>query len=537
MNKKILFFAVTILALFVTVSATLAQDPEAPVITSTPITTVVIGQQYSYQVTNTPADNGELFYELTTRPQGMTINSAGLITWTPTSLGAFNVVVVVGDEDSQDEQSFTIIVTSIPAQFSANDVILGSPSQKRGENIEGQVWTVTNTGSEAITNIVLTLSGIDSKYQVTTNLTQTTLNGGESMDVLFNAYVPDDQDAGRIRIGTAQLTGNGVSTLTKPILIEAENNLIIDRITVNVGGRKETLRSPGTIDKEAKLGDDIQITVRLKNTHSNLRMENINIELDSLDLDVADGLDQSIRRINKGDTEEVTFRFTLDIEDVDPADAPFTITINVDGEDENGATHGESWDIRLDMDTLSRDVRLVSYTATPSILSCNDRSVRLDYRLRNVGTRDTSNAMVEFKISEIGFGELVRNLEIDEGYSEDFTTTLNFGQTLKDGTYLLEMTIYATTSSSDKTDSEVIPLEVRCGTSKGDTTNNQTTDSNIEMTPTAPVQVTGVPVASSTGTSSSIFKNADKYLIALGLLVLVLLVVVIALAARLIGRN
>ena len=82
-----------------------------PIITSTPVTSATKGQAYSYDVNATDSDGDTLTYSLTTSPTGMTIiSTTGLINWTPTSSGDYNVTVKVSDGELFDTQSFTITV-------------------------------------------------------------------------------------------------------------------------------------------------------------------------------------------------------------------------------------------------------------------------------------------------------------------------------------------------------------------------------------------------------------------------------------------
>lgn len=83
----------------------------APVITSTPVTSATKNQAYTYDVNATDSDGDTLVYSLTTTPSGMSINSStGLITWTPTAAGNYNVTVEVSDGALFDTQSYTITV-------------------------------------------------------------------------------------------------------------------------------------------------------------------------------------------------------------------------------------------------------------------------------------------------------------------------------------------------------------------------------------------------------------------------------------------
>lgn len=84
----------------------------APVITSSAVTSAILNQAYSYGVDASDVDGDTLTYSLTTSPSGMSINNnTGLIIWTPSSLGSFNVVASVSDTILTSTQSFTITVS------------------------------------------------------------------------------------------------------------------------------------------------------------------------------------------------------------------------------------------------------------------------------------------------------------------------------------------------------------------------------------------------------------------------------------------
>ncbi|MGB9714852.1 MAG: LamG-like jellyroll fold domain-containing protein, partial [Thermodesulfovibrionales bacterium] len=88
----------------------------APMITSTPDYMIALGQTYTYDVNST--GNPAPTYSLATAPLGMNINSStGLIEWTPTSYGTFNVVVEATNSVGTDTQSFTIQVLSCPSEM------------------------------------------------------------------------------------------------------------------------------------------------------------------------------------------------------------------------------------------------------------------------------------------------------------------------------------------------------------------------------------------------------------------------------------
>ncbi|MBA7590931.1 hypothetical protein ES708_33075 [subsurface metagenome] len=104
----------------VTVSA-VEPDPEpdpnqAPVITSAAVTSGTVGELYTYTVEAEDLNEDTLTYSLTENPLGMTIvavATTGVISWTPTGAGRFDVGVKVADPDGLfDVQDFKITVTA-----------------------------------------------------------------------------------------------------------------------------------------------------------------------------------------------------------------------------------------------------------------------------------------------------------------------------------------------------------------------------------------------------------------------------------------
>ena len=91
---------------------------QSPIITSTPSTSAKVNQIYIYDVDATDPDGDTLTYSLITKPTGMTITSTtGLINWTPTATGYYDVTVEVSDNGSpikSTTQNFTIHVGQAP---------------------------------------------------------------------------------------------------------------------------------------------------------------------------------------------------------------------------------------------------------------------------------------------------------------------------------------------------------------------------------------------------------------------------------------
>jgi hypothetical protein len=112
MIRRYFLFIFLISLLFFMGCSTTVPTNQAPTINSIPITSTLIGELYTYDVEATDGDGDTLTYSLTSNPGGMTIDSAtGVITWTPTMFGNYNVGLEVSDGDLSDTQSFTLGVT------------------------------------------------------------------------------------------------------------------------------------------------------------------------------------------------------------------------------------------------------------------------------------------------------------------------------------------------------------------------------------------------------------------------------------------
>ena len=132
LDKKtaLLIFSMFLLVILV-VGCNPSGPVQTPIITSTPITLATVNQTYTYNVTATDPDGNTLSFSLTISPAGMTINSTtGLIDWTPTALGDYDVTVEVSDNGSPVEsitQSFTIQVEEDQEPTSHTPTITSTP--------------------------------------------------------------------------------------------------------------------------------------------------------------------------------------------------------------------------------------------------------------------------------------------------------------------------------------------------------------------------------------------------------------------------
>ncbi len=93
----------------------LSNGPRPPTITTFPVAEAVINQPYIYQ----PGvySDGTPSWQLLSGPQGMEIDPAtGTLTWTPDTLGTYEVAIQVNDENGSDLQEYQLRVQIGPTQ-------------------------------------------------------------------------------------------------------------------------------------------------------------------------------------------------------------------------------------------------------------------------------------------------------------------------------------------------------------------------------------------------------------------------------------
>ena len=207
-----------------------------PVITPIPYATITLGETFSYTVDAADPDGDDLTYTLLTgSPPDMTIDeNSGLISWTPTSTGSFEVTIEVSDGKSSDTKSFTLTVSPAligPSNINLTPLIatvgveyIGTVTATPGDNTAltfslvdtpsgmeistaGVItWTPTVAGDQAVTVDVTDGAGLSDSESfiivvstanhapVITPISKTTVTAGETFTYTVEAADPDGDD-------------------------------------------------------------------------------------------------------------------------------------------------------------------------------------------------------------------------------------------------------------------------------------------------------------------------------------------------------
>ncbi|MDZ4699041.1 MAG: putative Ig domain-containing protein [Rhodothermales bacterium] len=186
---------------------TVADAFAPPEIVSTAVTSVVLGQSYSYDVeaNGNPAPT----YAFDDAPTGMTIDAtSGLIAWTPDTVGTYDVSVRATNTQGSDQQSFTISV-SLP---------LGEPNFTSSPGLEATVGQNYSYDANATGNPTPTFALTDGPPGMTLNATSGQI-----------AWTPAAAGSFNVSILASNSQGEDVQSFT----IQASEPLVAPGITSN----------------------------------------------------------------------------------------------------------------------------------------------------------------------------------------------------------------------------------------------------------------------------------------------------------------
>lgn len=180
---------------------------QPPIITSTPGTSGVVGDLYTYQIEDTGTAPVSYAFTTTTYipPTGMSINSNGLISWTPTSgqNTAYTIEIEVKNAFGLDTQQFTIDVTERP------DITSSAP-------LTAVINTLYNYQIVASGDTPITYALTDTTFTPPTGMT---INGS---GLISWTPIPAQEGAHTIEVQAVNASGVDTQQFTIQVYVPAE---------------------------------------------------------------------------------------------------------------------------------------------------------------------------------------------------------------------------------------------------------------------------------------------------------------------------
>ena len=377
-----------------------------------------------------------------------------------------------------------------------NQILLGDDNERasnpEADDVEDRVAEVTtsialqNTFNETIGNLtvqIIPASGFPiTKTQLVVTSLPSSINAGDTINVIINGVLPADLDAvdsrkldeSAFEVATLTFSGdtsNGTFTKTVTVEMQRENQLEIDDVDVCVNSQCVGVDDGDDVEN-IRPGDRIEFTFTVENKFSDSDAEDLDIEdveleweIDDDDLDEDD--DEDLGDLSADDQEEESFAFTIDD---DVSAGSYTVTARVFGRDENGALHGQEIEFDLDVERDRHDITLRRVTVSPSVLSCVGTGVvTFNVAYVNIGRDDEDDTLISVENDALGITEQVGPLQLDEDDSRQDSIRITIPDDAEPGAYIFKVKSFHT--GSVQSDEEQLSVTVPdCSDDDDDTT-------------------------------------------------------------------
>ncbi len=410
-------------------------------------------------------------------------------------------------------------------------VLLGTDSARSGTTVS-TTFQIKNTGNETLTGLTSILTA-DTKFQLQLLNLPSTLGVNESSTLTLSGFVPSGFTA-RSLIGNVKINSLQISK-TVTVDMQARNPLSIKKISFDIDGSGDSVKDGDTVDIAARPGSVVEIKVTIENLFDR---QDDDIDIDNIDLtimansvddgdDVDDSFDFDLR--SEGEkTETMTFTLPLNTDE-----DTFSVDIDAEGDGSNGITYRATATVYFDVEKETHDIRITRFVITPSTVDCSPRTITLGTELTNYGRNQEDSVSYGIRQSILGIELNQFNIDLDNDlsdssskYRRDLRYTIP--DSVKPGTYSVELTAFNDNNFAAFQVADVIVKACQ---------DTIVTPPPVIQPPV--VQPPVVPPVTGTTTAQPTTQPASQnlnFIIALAAINIVLLVVIIAVATRLMSR-
>ncbi|MBD3303706.1 hypothetical protein GF343_01050 [Candidatus Woesearchaeota archaeon] len=450
----------------------------------------------------------------------------------------------------------TIAASANALTVSKTNILLGDDNQDRVSNVT-ESFRITNDGNTTINSISLTDTA-NSKYNIRfspssiSNLAanayvDVTVKGDIPLD--FNAVETDEDASGYLKpkafgIGTITVTA-GSTTKNIDLKMQAVNQIELKRATLECGDKSKRVKD-GTEFDELKPDTACSLNVEVENNFDDRDSDDdktgdidfddadVEIEVDDSDFDVDD--DDSVNP-DPDDYDDVSFDFDIE-EEVD--DGSYNLIIRTIGQDDNGAWHGDIWEVDLRVEREKHDIQIKSTAMNPEKMDCNGGLLRVDSKIINLGRSDEDDVVVELEIPDLDLSTKKTGLDLDEDDYTRLSMTLDIPEDTEDGVYAVYLNTYFDGIAPSNTKAFNLAIdECVVEEPEEDETEDEDDTTTVVTPPTQPATPNTQPATPSARVRISDdggFTGSSAYLGLLGILIAVIVVIIIVLVVVLLKR-
>lgn len=412
------------------------------------------------------ADNGKYDVQLTaTLPADANI-----------STGDYTAQVNVSYEGLNKTGSVKVNLREPSYSFSyPSSVALGSNSQERNTTTSPVSFVLSNTGDYALNNFnisstassdyVVKFSEDNTNYYDDLTFSQLGLSDSNKNKTIYvKCFVPEKQNSIITDIGNIIILSDNYNATISTFTLQAESKLEIDDVDIKVNGKSSDL-DDGETEDNINIGDELEFLVDVENLYdssSDIRMEDVFVTITIYGIDDGDDLEEesSSFDIKDGKTEKDV---SIDFEVPENADeGTYSVLIEAEGEDEEGADHYTSWTVYIDVEKEDDDVRITRAELGTEEMQCI-RDTTLNVVIENLGSDDQEDVTLIIKATQLGINFKKSDIDLDAGYDDEdseFHKSLpvNIDDDFKAGTYTIEVTVEY--EDGINADTEIITLVV-----------------------------------------------------------------------------
>jgi len=250
-------------------------------------------------------------------------------------------------------------------------------------------------------------------------------------------------------------------------IVAADNTTKLEIIDLDVtvdGSSDKDLTDGELISKDAEPGSTVKVKVKVENLFTSV--EDLEIQ-DVFVTGIIEGIDDGDDLEEEGDefdlrdgrskTETLTFEIPKEVDEDE-----YTLTITVEGEDENNTLHELEWTLTLEVKKEKHAIELEKASLSREIVECTGTTT-LDIKATNYGRDDEDEVTLEVLSPSLELNIKEEDLELtndlfDDDSSYKKTVTINTNG-IAAGTYPIEVNVYYDDDKLD--DSRTVYLVVK----------------------------------------------------------------------------
>lgn len=202
-------------------------------------------------------------------------------------------------------------------------------------------------------------------------------------------------------------------------------------------------------------GTELAIKVEVEN-NANDDLEDVEVKVTIEGSDWDDDDDKDLGDVDEDDEASTTFKFDVpsDVEDGDE----YTITVEVEGYDNDNDKYTDKFEATLEIDKERDDVRVKTLDLGRDELKAGE-STQLSVRIENYGSDDQDEVKLSVTNSALGLNKVFKDMDLDEGDHTSKSISVDVPSTAKAGTYTITAKVYI--EGTDLQDTETIELKVK----------------------------------------------------------------------------